>query len=195
VATRGGRDGFTLLELLIVIGLIASLSYVLATQLGFASASDPRESARTLGAELRYASERAIATDATHRWVIDLDEQRFRLERVDEREPEPERELSTTAELLDLRPPTPTFESKPIPTRNGDWHRLDADDVAIDAVRVGDAEYKKGLAAIAFAATGASDPAEIVFVNEDGERVALEVLPFTSEVRVGELSNGLRAQR
>jgi len=189
VAERRANEGFTVLELLIVISLIAALSYVLAAQLGFARGTDPRLSARALGAELRYTSERAIATDATHRWIVDLDQQRFRIERIDEREPEAERELSTTAELLDLKPPTPTFESTPIPTRAGDWHRLDADDMAIDAVRVGESEYKKGMAAVAFAATGAADPAEIVLVNEEGERAVLQILPFTSEVRLVEASD------
>lgn len=189
MAERRANEGFTLLELLIVISLIAALSYVLAAQLGFARGSDPRISARALGAELRYTSERAIATDATHRWVVDLDEQRFRIERIDEREPEEERELSTTAELLDLKPPTPTLETTPIPTRAGDWHRLDAEDIAIDAVRVGDTELKKGIAAVAFGATGAADPAEIVLVNEEGERSVLQVLPFTSEVRILEASD------
>jgi prepilin-type N-terminal cleavage/methylation domain-containing protein len=182
--------GFTFLELLIVIGLIAVLSAVLAQRIGLGRAADPRESARALGAELRYTSERAIATEATHRWVVELDEQRFRIERVDEREPEPERELSTTAELLDLRPPQPTFESKPIDSRAGDWHRLEARGILIASVRIGDEEYEKGTAVVAFSSTGASDPAEIELANEDGERVVLQVLPFTSEVRVVEVGRG-----
>ena len=189
MAERRANEGFTLLELLIVISLIAALSYVLAAQLGFARGSDPRISARALGAELRYTSERAIATDATHRWVVDLDQQRYRIERVDESEPDAEK-LTTTAELLDLRPPMPTYESLPIDSSAGEWHRLEGSEaIDVDQVRVGDEEFKKGTVAVSFASTGAADPAEIELESrETGERVRIQVLPFTSEVRVVESS-------
>jgi hypothetical protein len=137
-----------------------------------------------MGAELRYAAERAIATGETHRLRIDLEGQRMRLERVELLEPPGTFDLPSSPALLDLTPPKGGQESKPVAERQGDWHSFDIDGVRIDAVVIGEEEFTDQEAIVAFAGDGGADPASIRLADEDGNFITLEVQPFTAEVKV-----------
>jgi hypothetical protein len=86
--------------------------------------------------------------------------------------------------LLDLRPPRPEQESKPVPERQGDWHSISSEQVRIEAVVIGEQEFDKEKVAIAFGGDGGADPASILLVDEEGTRVTLQVQPFTAEIKV-----------
>ena len=98
--TRG--QGFTLLELIVVmliIGLIAGLSI---RGLRSLAKSDLRTSAAKLSGAMRYLFDRASTTGKYHRLVIDVDEGRYWAEVSDDRfflprEPETEEELAKKA--------------------------------------------------------------------------------------------------
>jgi type II secretion system protein H len=185
---RHRDDGFTLFELLIVVavmGLVAAI-YLRGLTAG-ALPFEIRTAARVLAAELEYAGQRAIATGAPHRWVVDLDRQRFRLERELETPP-PDPTEATHAGLLDLTPPRPTREIVPVANRAGEWRRLDQDpdSVWIESARGAEDEEKAGEVAIAFSPDGGADPAQLELEDAYGRRMLLRVIAFTGEVRVEE---------
>jgi prepilin-type N-terminal cleavage/methylation domain-containing protein len=183
---RTARAGFTLIEILIVLALMTLLAGIFLPGIGGVLPFEIRSASRVLSAELGYASQRAVATGEPHRWVVDLDAQRFRLEYLHEEPPPEAAELPTHAELLDLRPPRAAREFRPIEEKVGEWRRLDQSDVRIARVQIGDEEHDSGVVAVGFAPDGGSDPAEIRLEDGGGYRFRLRLIAFTGEVRVEE---------
>jgi prepilin-type N-terminal cleavage/methylation domain-containing protein len=64
-------DGFTLLELMIVITLIVLITGIFASSVGGGFGVHIRNSGRALAAELEYVSQRAVTTGRAQRFVID----------------------------------------------------------------------------------------------------------------------------
>src|SRR5262245_57348320 len=93
VPMRSSDDGFTLLELLVVVLLIVLITGVFTTSISGGFGVHLRNSARTLAAELEYVGQRAVTTGRTQRFVVDLDHQVFRVEME---APPPEPELGAT---------------------------------------------------------------------------------------------------
>lgn len=188
---RSHREaGFTLIEIMIVVVLITAMMAVLIPALGGDFGRGLDNAADVLAADLRYASQRAIATGRTQHWVVDLEDEttgeRFRLEQQVENEAPEVFEMPTHAELLELEPPTREIEFAPVESRAGTWRWLGEDGVWIDSVMVGEEEFTHGLVEIAFAADGGADPAEILLSDDQGRLTLIRVLPFTSEIRVVE---------
>ena len=181
------RAGFTLFELILVIGLIGLLSIALMPRLGGGSSKGLDYGAEIVAADLRYAAQRAIATGRAHRWVADLDGQRFRIEETRLPEGEPESEMPTHSGLLDLAPPLVEALHEPIDDKTGEWRWLDERGVLIEAVFVGDEEFGEGQAWIAFSGDGGADPARVELSDDHEYRVVLRVLPFTGEVRISDV--------
>ncbi len=180
------RHGFTLIEILVTVGLMAVLTAVFMPNLGGIFRFDLEHASRVLAAELEFVGERAVATGSIHRWVLDLGEQVFRVERLHSDPIPPPFELTTTAELLDLRAPLRAYESRPIDGRAGEWRWLDQAGVKIEEVRRGNSETSEGKVAIAFGPDGAADPARLVLRYEGGHELSVVILGFTGEVRVEE---------
>jgi type II secretory pathway pseudopilin PulG len=187
--------GFTMIEIMIVVVLIVAMMAVLIPTLGGDFGRGLSNASDVLAADLRYASQRAIATGRVHHWVVDLEEERtgerFRLEQQLESERPEVFETPTHAELLELTPPTHEVEFAPAPGRPGTWRWFGDEGVWIDSVVVGDEEFTRDLVQIAFAADGGSDPVEILLSDESGRTTLIRVLPFTSEVRVVENADEL----
>ncbi len=183
--------GFTLIELLVAIGLMALLTAVFMPQLGGIFRFELKGASRALAAELEYTGQRAIATGTVHYWVLDLDTQSFRIERMRDTPPPPPSELPTHAELLDLRAPVRSFELVPVENRTGEWRSIEQGGVWIDRVRVGDEEFRAGTVSIAFGADGGADPAELILADEGERKLRIVIVPFTGEVRVEEVIEGV----
>ena len=184
-AAASPRAGFTLIEILIVVFLIGILSALLLPRIGKRFEFDLTNTAEIVNAELRYAAERAVSTGDPHRVVIDLETQEMRLERVAVTQPPAAFQLPGSPALLDLKPPRPEQESKPVPERQGDWHSVRSDDdVRIEAVVIGEQEFDKDKVAIAFGGDGGADPASIRIVDDEGSRLTLQIQPFTAEIKI-----------
>ena len=179
-------SGFTLLEILIVISLMALFAGLYVGGLGAMLPFEIRSASRALAGDLGYASQRAVTSGELHRWVVDLDEQAFRLEELHRETPDTAA-LPTHAELLDLAPPIEVTEFRPVENSYGNWRRLDEGAVWIDRVRVGDVDVGQGVIGIRFAPDGGADPAELFLEDDGGRRFALRILAFTGEIRVEEL--------
>ncbi len=175
--------GFTLVELLIVIALIAMLAGLLLPSAGGALGLRVRNASRVISAELEHTSQRAIATGIAHRWLVDLDAQRYRTERLLESPPEEPEGLPTHSELLDLAPPRASSEYTPLEDGSGRWRKLDDPEVRIDEIRIGDFEHRDSEVGVTFAPDGGADPAEIWLLDETGVEQRIRVLAFTGEIK------------
>ncbi len=174
-----GQAGFTLLEILVVVFVIGLLYSALAPSTYRRSNLDPATA--RLVSELRYTAQRARATGVVHRLSIDMDEQRIRIESRTEQEAEPTR-LPGSPALLDLTPPQPFGDFEPIPTSQGKWRTLEASDVRIVSVQIGDDTYDDEIAFVGFSGQGGADPAIIQLVDERESIQSVRVIGFTGEV-------------
>ncbi len=181
-------SGFSLIELLIVIALIASLAGLLLPSAGGALGLRIRNASRIIAAELEYTSQRAIATGLAHRWAVDFDRQVFRVEQLLEPPPPEPNALPTHSELLDLAPPRSSSEYVPVENRSGEWRRLDDPEVRLNEIRIDDREVREATLGITFASDGGADPAEIWLLDENGLEWRIRVLAFTGEIRSEEVS-------
>ncbi|HTO53447.1 MAG TPA: prepilin-type N-terminal cleavage/methylation domain-containing protein [Myxococcota bacterium] len=182
------RDGFTLLELMIVIFLIVLITGVFVGSIGTGFGVHIRNSARSLAAELEYVSQRAVTTGHTQRFVMDLDHQVFRVEMQvpppDEVDPN---NLPTHAEGLSLAPPIDQHQFVPVDTSLGQWRALDdADEVTIREVRLGTEKRSEGVVAVGFSIDGSTDPAEIWLRDSTGFDVRVRLVAFTGEIHIEE---------
>lgn len=185
---RDAEAGFTLLELLVVLLLIVLVTGVFTTSVGGGFGVHLRNSGRTLAAELEYVGQRAVTTGRAQRFVIDLDQQVFRLEELPPEAPAAETELPEHAENLDLAPPLLQAAFAPVEGRIGEWRALDdADEVLFREVRLGGAPSHEGAVGIGFSSDGASDPAEIWLRDDGGYELRIRVVAFTGEIRVEEV--------
>jgi prepilin-type N-terminal cleavage/methylation domain-containing protein len=183
-----GESGFTLLELLVVLLLIVLVTGVFATSVGGGFGVHLANAGRTLAAELEYVAQRAVTTGRVQRFVIDLDQQVFRVEELPLAEPEADAPLPEHAEGLDLAPPLESAEFLPVEGRIGEWHALDdADEVFFREVRLAEEARSEGPVAIGFSPDGASDPAEIWLRDDGGYDLRVRLVAFTGEIRVEEV--------
>jgi len=178
------RSGFTLLEVLVVIGLVAAITFIVAPRIGARLSSGLPGATDIMRAELGFAAQRAVSSGETHRLVIDLEKQRFRLEHTIRNDLASEAALPGSPALLDLRPPRREIEEAPVDDSAGEWRTLEIDDVRLALVRLGDQEITNELASISFSSDGGADPAEIVLVDQYTRAKRVRVLPFTAEIEI-----------
>jgi type II secretion system protein H len=185
IAGARRSHGFTLIEVLIVVFLFSLMTAAFAPRVGGLLAFAIGNTSDELEAELRYASERAVTTGEAHRLVLDLDEQRFRLEHEIDRNAEQggDREASSSGRL-DLSPPIPRIESEPVSNIRGEWHRLEADEVRITRVTIGGERYDRELVNVVFQADGSADAVSIQIEDSSGNVRVLRLAPFTSEIEI-----------
>ncbi len=181
------KTGFTLLELLLVISLMALIAGVYLGGFTGVLPYEIRTATRVLGSELEYASQRAATTGELHRFVIDLDAQQFRLARLVVREVSGAPEEATHADLLDLRPPRPDREFAPVDNRYGEWRWLDEGNVRVEVVQLAAPAFSTCATGVMFAADGGAESAEILLQDAAGRRMLLRVIAFSGEVRSEEL--------
>jgi prepilin-type N-terminal cleavage/methylation domain-containing protein len=186
-AARTRHEGFTLLEILVVVFLIALLSSALAIGNVGALSDHIGDTSAEMEATLRYASERAASTGRAHSFTVDLELQRYRLEQEVELPPEGE---PTRDDLL--RPPRPRRGLEPVPTLQGRWSLLKQDKVLIEFVEIGSERYQAETVRIGFGGDGSADAAALQLLAPNGARRILAVQPFTGEVQVleGSADNG-----
>ena len=181
-------EGLTLIETLVVVFLIAIFVRLFLPPLGGALPYEIRNGSRELAGKFQHASQRAIATGETHRWVIDLDEQRSRLEWLEVSEPEVEEGLPSHAGLLDVTAPRSSEQFVPVPSRLGEWQQLSQETLRIESVWIGEEEFDSDTVWIFFGPDGGADPAELLLLDADGRAMSLSIQAFTSEVVTTDVS-------
>lgn len=173
--------GFTFLEILIVVALVSAFVMVVGSRIGGGFGIAITSSARVISAELRHAKQRAIATGQTHRWVIDLESQAFRLEQLEVVPDTPESLAKAVGSLL--RPPRSSSFFEPVNNSWGGWRWLDDEEVAIEGVQTRDGRVEVDAVSIAFAPDGGADAAVVELSDEHGNRLGIQVDAFTGSIR------------
>ena len=180
-------SGFTFIEIIAVVMLIALVSGIMVTRIGGRSSAPLKYSGRFLSAELEYVAQRAIATGRPQRWVIDLDRQFFRVEEQPPLEAGPP---DSSGESFDLAAPIPTNVWEPIPDKQGEWRELHEDSIGIDSIVIAGDVFKVGQAAIHFSPDGGADPADVWMIDTENRQLRVVVTAFTGEVHALQVEAG-----
>jgi type II secretion system protein H len=184
-AERSAERGFTFLEIVVVVMLIALVAGVMVTRIGNRTAAPLKASGRFLCAELEYVAQRAIATGRPQRWVLDLDGQLFRVEQ--QLPPDP---AADTRDVFDLGAPLVPDAWEPIPEPQGEWRELYETSIGIESVVLAGEARKAGQTEIHFAPDGGADPADVWLLDPENRTLRVVVTAFTGEVRIAEDDTG-----
>lgn len=196
MAARGiGRErrrrGFTLIEILAVVAILALMSAFVIPNLGALTGRSLGADAQQLAAQLELGRQRAIVTGVTHRMRIDLDRGVYRLEwlaadpEAAEATPPAEIELQLAGEspLPLAAPRAQELEFRPLPGQFGNFNALD-DDVSFAGLETPEGWIETGESSIVFDRDGTASYTEIVLDHDSGESLVLEVLPLADAVRI-----------
>lgn len=179
---RRHAQGFTLLEILIVVALIAAFVTIVGARIGGGFGIAIGGEGRVVAAELRHASQRALATGRTQRWVLDLDAQAFRLEEEIEVQEIADDVKQALRELL--QPPASRRHFVPVSNRYGGWRWLDEESVHFDGVETRAGFIDHGSVAIGFGPDGGADLALVYLSDEHANRLGVRIDGFTAAVRI-----------
>jgi len=185
--------GFTLLELLAVVLIMALMMALFMPTIGARMGTGLRQQARELASSLELARQRAVMTGVHHRVLIDVDEGFYRVEwyvseaRSLGRSPEarPELDLSSAASISLSPPRDDTVDYYPLPhgLGHGSWLRDDFDFGGVDTP---EGTIDRGEVQIVFDRDGTTDPAEIVIQQVNGRRIFVTVAPLLETVGIFE---------
>ncbi len=186
MSTTRSNSGFTLLEVMVAVVLMALLMGALATRLGGGFGVHLSNSGRRLAAELEYVGQRAITTGRPHRFVIDMQKQACRIEEQRQRSDRDVDELPAHFEDLDLSIDLASQAFSPIEASQGDWRWLDDGEVAFDEIVIGNESFTSNEISIGFSPDGGAEPAQIWLVDDGGYSLQVRLVAFTGEVHVEE---------
>ncbi|MCZ6464009.1 MAG: prepilin-type N-terminal cleavage/methylation domain-containing protein [Proteobacteria bacterium] len=185
--------GFTLLEIMATVLVMALMLGLVLPGLGATRTAELRDNARELAAHLEMARQRAVMTGVPHRVLLSIDESAYRIEwyaseEIDLEEEEDE-ELGESRALggatpLSLSPPRgEDVRFRPLPSRFGRDVRL-RDEFLFEGVQTPEGWLDSGQVGVAFYRDGTSDTTEIVIGDGEGRRLSLDVLPLLDVVRI-----------
>lgn len=184
------RRGFTLIEMLAVMAILALVAAFVLPNMGGFRARALRAEAQQIAAQLELARQRAIVTGVPHRLWLELDQAEYRLEWLAE-DPE-DAELPVADTALDLNGNTPLSLSapsvrelayRPIPGNFGNLQVV-AEPFYFAAVETPEGRITRGQVSVEFARDGTADYTEIYLQDAAGDHIALDVQPLDERVRI-----------
>ena len=190
-ACRGSHErGFTLIEVMAVVLLLALLAGVAIPAFGRGGAADAENDAKQIGAAVEYARRSALISRDPHRLVLDLRGARWWLEHdpqvVADAEEGEIGELPTWADVdeLPLAPPATTSRGFQAVSGFVGEGALLRRTVRFAGAETADGWLENGTVAIGLRPDGTADRTVLVLEADNGERVLLTVEPIDETVRI-----------
>lgn len=194
MARAGRARGFTLIEILAVVAILALVAAFILPNLGGLRRRALRNEAQQIASQLELARQRAIVTGVPHRVWLELDQAEYRLEWLGQNSEEEEAlaELPVADADLDLSgntplelsaPPARVLDYHPIPGNFGDLQVV-AEPFYFSAVETPQGRIERGQVGIEFARDGSAEYTEIYLEDAAGDRIALDVHPLDDRVRI-----------
>lgn len=163
VLTRNSNRGFTLLELVVVLVVLAGAAALVLPRLSAWQDHDARNSARNLATMLRYLHEQAITSRTRYQLAIDLNQQKLSVQQL---------RASGEATLAD----DPFLQRNPL----------------LGATRLSDVNTERsgtvssGSLKIAYGVGGLSEPLVLHLGIPGGQQYTVQTLPVNGSVKVAE---------
>jgi prepilin-type N-terminal cleavage/methylation domain-containing protein len=183
------RGGFTLIELIAVVAIIALVLGLALPNLSIRSRRIVEGAAEQLAGGLYLARQRAVATGAQHRAVLDLDAGVWWLEQLPEQAswippvvPEAE---AARREIQLAAPQAPPAEFVSLPGSLGRPRQLPGEVHFASVETLAAGAQLSGQVALLFEPDGTADPALVQLANDDGDVVQLELARLADEIRIG----------
>ena len=191
MAGRRSQRGFTLIEILAVVAILALVAAFVVPNLGGFRMRALRGEAARLASHLELARQRAIMTGVPHRVWLELEQSEYRLEwlaqdpeTADLESPEPdELDLNGNTPLDLAAPPAPVLDYQPIPGNFGKLQVV-SEPFYFEAVETPEGRIERGEVSIGFARDGTADYTEIYLQDAQGDQIALDVRPLDDRVRI-----------
>ena len=187
--SRTLRRGFTLIEILAVVAILALSAMLVLPNLGALGERRLQQAALRLAAEIELARQRAVVTGIPHRLLFDLQNRVYRIEWLGNDRPE-DRPIPAALEYdtqqgshLPLQPPPELAqEFDAVPDSFGNFRNFDGD-VFVAGLETANGWVERGLADVVFERDGTAAYTEIVLQDRGGARRTLAVLPLDDAVR------------
>jgi prepilin-type N-terminal cleavage/methylation domain-containing protein len=176
--------GFTLIEMLAVIAIFALIAAMVVPNLDLGGSRAVRADASDFAAAVEFTRQRSVMTGRAHVLHVDVANASHWVTWA--ASPEPAAQVDPNAErTLQLVPPDLEFEQfVPVPGEFG-RPRATEDGVVITGVEVAEGLAQDGVVELRMNGDGSSDPATVLFSDEDGTYVLrVEIEPLSDLVRV-----------
>lgn len=196
-----GVRGFTLIEMMAVVVIMAMVFAIGAPRLGASKLRILKQEAETIAQSLDFARQRAVMTATPHRLFIDLEEGGYRIEVLTTEEEAFAALAADHEELqfgadddggtsddpnapLDLRPPArPQRDFYPVPHRRfGSFSWID-DAVYFVGLNTSAGWIEGGDVVIGFEADGTTEFSLLEIADADDNHLTLEIEPMLDRVR------------
>jgi prepilin-type N-terminal cleavage/methylation domain-containing protein len=187
---RGGTSGFTLIEMLAVVAIIALVVGLALPNFGLRSRRVMEDEAKQLAASLEFARQRSVMTGVPHRVVIDVEEASYWLEWLvseaqalgEEGSAElPVYELGERQEIPMAPPRAGEQGYRALAGSLGHASQMQ-EIVQIDAIETAGGFLERGVVGIVFERDGTSESAEILLSDQEGHAMRLGIAPLADTV-------------
>ena len=189
---REGSTGFTLIEMLAVVAILALVIGLALPNFGLRSRRATQDEAKQLAANLEFARQRSVMTGVPHRLVIDVEGGSYWLEWLvsearargeEDLVGQPVYELGGRTEVPMSPPEAAQRIYRALPGSLG-HSALVRETVRIDGIETSGGFLERGLVNIVFERDGSSESARILLSDADGHSIGIEIAPFADTVRI-----------